>query len=335
MIFDAHGRRLRYLRISVTDRCNLECAYCTPARGIRLFPPDQMLSYEEIERVARIAVTLGLNHIRLTGGEPLVRRDFCCLVRRLARIPGLADLSLTTNGILLEGLAPSLQGAGIKRVNINLNTLEEERFRRITGGGELSQALAGVRAALKAGLHPVKINVVLFADESGEPPEADILGFGEMSRNLPAHIRFIEWMPLLEESASLTGCGQGKNGLRPLFADWAKGVLCRLGELHPCPGPAGSGPARYFRYAGAEGSIGFITPLSAPFCAECSRLRLTSTGRLRLCLLDRKEVDLRAALRSGAQEEEIAALFLEAAREKPACHPAEAAGVASMRQIGG
>ncbi len=327
MIVDSLGRQLRYLRISVTDRCNLRCIYCTPEQGIALSPSGEILTYEEIEWVARVAVSLGLQHIRLTGGEPLVRKDFCSLVQRLSRIPGLTDLSLTTNGILLPALAQSLKGAGLGRVNISLDTLEKERFRRLTRGGEISQPLAGIQAALEAGLSPVKINMVLFADAAGEPPEAEVIDFAEMSRRLPVHVRFIEWMPLAERL--------NVNGLRPVPAEWAWRTLRRVGELQSYAGPGGSGPARYFRYTGAAGSLGFISPLSAPFCVECSRLRLTSTGGLKLCLFHEQEIDLRGPLRAGASEEELAALFQEAARVKPASYSTGKSRLAGMCQIGG
>ncbi|NIM06994.1 MAG: GTP 3',8-cyclase MoaA [Armatimonadetes bacterium] len=332
-MFDSHGRCIRYLRISVTDRCNLRCIYCMSERRICLSDLEHILTYEEIERVVRIATSLEIGFIRLTGGEPLVRREVCSLVKRLSRIPGLTDLSLTTNGTLLEPLASSLQKAGLKRVNISLDTLDEGRFSCLTRGGDLSCVRAGIYAALNAGLEPVKINVVLFADENGEPPENDILGFAEMSRNLPLHVRFIEWMPAFGEYQH--NGGDGRDAMKPLSENWAKKVLSRLGKLYPYSGPVSGGPARYFRYAGAAGSIGFIAPLSAPFCGECSRLRLTSTGKLRSCLLHDGEVDLRRPMRNGATDAEIVALFLRAAQQKPASYSPEAASSASMSWIGG
>lgn len=324
MIFDSFGRRLRYLRISVTDRCNLRCVYCRPEAGVRLYPHDEILSYEEIERVARVAVGLGMDSLRLTGGEPLVRKDICHLVEQLSRIEGLADLSLTTNGLLLGKLAGPLRAAGLRRVNISLDTLDEVRFARLTRGGEIGQALAGLGAALAAGLEPVKLNVVLFAEAEGQPTAADILAFAEMSRSLPVHVRFIEWMPLN---------GQRQAGDPAAERVWR--ILAGLAELQQTPGPQGNGPARYFRYEGAAGTVGFITPQSAPFCDRCSRLRLTSTGKLKLCLLQEQELDLREPLRGGADDEQLAALFRQAAQNKPAGYPKEIAELASMCQIGG
>lgn len=288
-------------------------------------PSEDILTYEEIERVARAAVALGVDSIRLTGGEPLVRREICSLVERLARIPGLADLSLTTNGLLLQPLADSLRAAGLRRVNISLDALEEERFRRLTGG-DVSQVLAGIEAALEAGLEPVKLNVVLLAEKANEFSEADILLFIEMTRKRPLHVRFIEWMPV---NGGVAG------DFRPVLASEVKKALLRIGELIPFTGPVGSGPARYYRFAEAAGSIGFIAPLSAPFCDKCSRLRLTSTGRLKPCLLDAAEIDLRTPLRAGAGDAEIAALFQQAACRKPASYCNGKAASAYMCQIGG
>lgn len=324
MIFDSFGRQLRYLRISVTDRCNLRCVYCRPEAGVRLYPHGEILSYEEIERVARVAVGLGMDSLRITGGEPLVRKDICHLVERLSRIEGLADLSLTTNGLLLGELAGPLRAAGLWRVNISLDTMDRERFARLTRGGEIGQALAGLGAALAAGLEPVKLNVVLFAEAEGQPTAADILAFAEMSRSLPVHVRFIEWMPLN---------GQRQAGDPAAERVWR--ILAGLAELQQTPGPQGNGPARYFRYEGAAGTVGFITPQSAPFCDRCSRLRLTSTGKLKLCLLQEQELDLREPLRGGADDEQLAALFRQAAQNKPAGYPKEIAELASMCQIGG
>jgi len=327
MLFDSQGRQLRCLRISITDRCNLRCIYCMPEEGIALSPPEEILSYEEIERLARLAVPLGLVNIRLTGGEPLVRKDICLLVDRLSRISGLADLSLTTNGVLLEPLARPLRQAGLKRVNVSLDTLDRERFYRLTRGGDIDQTLAGLQAALNAGLKPLKINVVLFADRAGNLPDSDVVAFSEMSRSLPVHIRFIEWMSF--------HAAPSPDGPRPVPAGWAWKRLAAEGKLEPFPGPEGSGPARYFRYPRARGSIGFITPLSAPFCGECSRLRLTTAGVLKSCLFQNHGIDLRQALRSGASDAEIAALFLQAARTKPPSYLAARIERFSMCQIGG
>ena len=330
MITDSLGRQLRYLRVSVTDRCNLRCAYCMPQSGIELLPADELLSYEEIARLVGVAVSLGVDTVRLTGGEPLVRKDLPHLIRRLRALPGLADLSLTTNGTLLAAQAPLLKEAGLQRVNISLDSLDPARYQRLTCGGDLADVLAGIDAALAAGLGPVKLNAVLFADGSASPSPEEILAFGRLTLARPMHVRFIEWM---------AGCSplslQGDDAFPPTSADRIQQLLLQLGELAPDPGPPGSGPAHYFRYPGAPGTLGFITPLSVPFCPACSRLRLTSDGKLRLCLLHQAALDLRTPLRAGVSDAELATLFRQAALLKPAAYPSSPVGQTSMYRIGG
>lgn len=306
-IHDRCGRQIDYLRVSVTDRCNLRCRYCLPADGLKLASPAQVLSYEEIERVVRVACGLGIRRVRLTGGEPLVRRELERLIGKLSAIPGLTDLSLTTNGILLADRAASLKEAGLHRVNISLDSLDPERYRWLTRRGRLGQVLAGAEAALAAGLDPVKLNVVALPDD-GEA----LIPLAEMSITRPLHVRFIELMP----------CPSARTGWQGLLScEQILERLRRLGELSPAPAPAGGGPARYYRYPGARGTIGVIAAISGPFCSQCNRLRLNSVGRLHPCLFSGEGVDLRAILRSGGGEHQIARAIEQAAQCKPDGYP--------------
>ncbi len=284
------GHIIDYLRVSVTDRCNLRCVYCMPPGGVEFVAHQDILSYEEIALFVRVAAGLGFSKVRLTGGEPLVRRGVPGLVAQLAAVPGIAGISMTTNGILLPRFAAELKQAGLTRVNISLDTLDADRYRRLTRGGSFEQVLAGVESAFAAGLTPVKINVVLTEETL---PELE--GFAEMTRARPLHVRFIEWMPIGE-------CGPTSPGNSPT-RDRVIAHLRRLGPLEPVVSPGGWGPARYFAFPGHAGSIGFISAMSDHFCADCNRLRLTADGRLKNCLFSNDEVDVHAALRSGDEEE--------------------------------
>lgn len=327
---DRFARSIDYLRISVTDRCNLRCGYCMPAEGIASRAHEQILRYEEIATVARVAAGLGVTHIRLTGGEPLVRLGIVDLVRLLALIPGIDDLAMTTNGTLLAGCAQQLAGAGLRRVNISLDTLDPQQYQQITRRGHLADALDGIRAARAAGLAPVKINAVIIRGMNDD----QILPLAAQAMSDGWHLRFIEWMPL--GAATMPS------------ADWRQPVVTgaeirgaiedAFGPLQPDDSLAGAGPARTWRLPGAAGSIGFITPVSDHFCASCNRLRLTADGQLRPCLLANQEIDLRAALRRGADEMEIRELLLQAIALKPQCHHLSSPEPVSgrlMSQIGG
>ena len=309
---DVYSRAINYLRISVTDRCNLRCIYCMPEEGIAWQSHDSILRYEEIETVVRAAAALGVTKLRLTGGEPLVRPDVVSLVAMLARIPGIDDLSMTTNGILLPRYAQALARAGLCRVNISLDTLRPERFERIARLGHLEDALAGIASAQRAGLQPVKLNTVVVRGVNDD----EVLDLARKTVSDGWNVRFIEWMPVGEQALA-----EGK---------WARGVVtgqeirnaieAELGALEPAlPGPGG-GPARYFRVRGAKGTLGFITPVSDHFCFRCNRLRLTADGQLRPCLLSDQEIDLRTPLRQGAGVEEIKVLLLQGIERKPKEH---------------
>jgi len=306
---DAFNRPISYLRVSVTDRCNLRCVYCMPPEGVPWRSHEEVLRYEEIETVVRAAAELGISKVRLTGGEPLVRKGLVDLVAMLARIPGIDDLTMTSNGTLLASYAEELKAAGLKRVNISLDTLKPERFRRITRLGELSDTLEGIAAAKEAGLVPVKINVVVIRGLNDD----EVVDFARLTSAPDWHVRFIEVMPLGDNA------NWAENGYVPM--DRVRERIEReLGELKPARLGAGGGPARYYRLPGAQGTIGFITPISEHFCYQCNRLRLTADGKLRPCLLSDYEIDLRTPLRQGATIEEVKRLIVQAVRAKPERH---------------
>lgn len=307
---DAYNRPISYLRISITDRCNLRCVYCMPPQGVAWRPHEEILRYEEIETIVRAAAELGISKIRLTGGEPLVRAGVVDLVRTLARIPGIDDLTMTTNGILLARYAADLAAAGLHRVNVSLDTLDPARFHSITRLGQLDDVLAGIEAAHAAGLEPVKINTVVMRGMNDD----EVVDLARQTMEAGWNLRFIEVMPV----------GNGISG------DWREQLVTAreirakiegaLGELEPAKMSAGNGPARYYRLPGADGTLGFITPISEHFCYHCNRLRLTADGQLRPCLLSDKEIDLRTPLRRGASVEEIKELLLHGIAVKPMEH---------------
>lgn len=320
---DSHSRLIDYLRVSVTDRCNLRCIYCMPPEGVALHEHDDMLTFEEIVAVVTAGAELGIRKVRLTGGEPLVRLGLCDLVRALSRIDGIQDLSLSTNGTLLREYAAVLKAAGLRRVNISLDSLKPERYRQITGLGSLADALDGIQAAREADLTPIKINTVVMRGVNDD----ELRDIAALARSRGWSIRFIEKMPLAGNEAGYVSS-----------ADVRRQLDC-LGRLVPESAEAQNGPAKCYRLSGTAGSIGFISPMSEPFCSTCNRLRLTSTGVLRPCLLsDVGAVDLRAALRAGADRAGIQALLLGAAKCKPGRHSLEASGSSPgthMSQIGG
>jgi cyclic pyranopterin phosphate synthase len=309
---DSFNRPISYLRISVTDRCNLRCTYCMPPGGVPLRSHRDILRYEEIETVVRAAAELGISKVRLTGGEPLVRPGVIDLVRMLAAVPRVDDLSMTSNGTLLRRHALDLAAAGLMRVNISLDTLRPERFRSITRQGALSDALAGIDAAHSAGLMPVKINVVVMAGVNDD----EVTEFARKTRDAGWHVRFIELMPVGECSP----VGDAWPDLVVAAAQIRDEIEAMYGPLEPVTAAVGGGPARYYRLPEADGTIGFITPVSDHFCTGCNRLRLTADGQLRLCLLSDFELDLRGPLREGAGVEDIKSLLLQGIRRKPMHH---------------
>jgi GTP 3',8-cyclase len=305
---DAFGRVIDYLRISVTDRCNLRCIYCRPSTGDSPADYRNLLTYEEIARVSQVAARLGVGKLRITGGEPLIRHDLPSLVELLAKIEGISDISLTTNGLLLKKLAFSLAGAGLKRVNVSLDSLRPDRYKEITRGGEIHDVLDGILESERAGLLPVKINMVPMRGVNDD----EIDDFAYLTVNTHLHVRFIEFMPI-----------GAKDLWRPdkyISSDEIKESVSKIGPLIPVKARR-SGPARYFRFEGAAGVIGFISPVTHHFCGSCNRLRLTCEGRIRPCLFSETEIDLLPALRYGAPDEEIERLLRLAVEVKPERHP--------------
>ena len=326
-LVDAFGRRLTYLRVSVTDRCNFRCTYCLPEDADFPFGDRAFLSPEEIETIVGTLVRLGIRRVRLTGGEPLVRKDILEIARRLKALPGLENLALSTNGTGLERMAPALKEAGVDRVNISVDTLDTERFREITRRGDLEEVWRGVEAALAAGLDPVKLNAVLLAD--GGLDDAERLA--ALTLDQPLHVRFIEMMPT-----------EVNHHLQPggfLSADTARArIEERFGRLVPTEIGSRTGPAKAFRFPGSLGTVGFITPLSHTFCAECNRLRLTARGELRLCLFADRTYPLRPLLAAPDPQAALEAEILRVLQEKPAEHmltQGNYGNLASFMQIGG
>ena len=308
LLADAFKRPISYLRISVTDRCNLRCTYCMPEAGLPWIPNADILSFDEIEHIVRAAAGVGVRSIRLTGGEPLVRPHLVDLVRRLSAIDCIDDIALSTNGLLLADMVRDLAAAGLNRVNISLDTLQPDRFQAIARRPGLERVLAGIDAAIAAGLAPVKLNCVIMKGTNDD----EILDFAALARDRNVFVRFIEMMPVLENVAD-----QKDQYLS------AADILDRIrasSSLQPVDGPGGNGPARYFAEPGALGAVGVISPLSHDYCDTCNRVRLTADGRLRLCLFGDYEIDLRTPTRAGAGEPEIAALFRGGMLIKPERH---------------
>jgi len=333
---DPFNRPINYLRISVTDRCNLRCVYCLPPEGISLLHHSEILTYEEISTIAGLAAELGINKLRLTGGEPLVRARLSELVGMLAGIEGIDDISLTTNGILLKDYAAELKQAGLKRVNVSLDSLNQRKFQRIARHDKLNDVLQGIEAAKRCGLNPVKVNMVVMRGINDD----EVIDFARLTITEGWHVRFIELMPFAVDNPPDGHSVAGKGSLHPGFlsADHIRERLTVLGKLEPTPSITGNGPARYFRFSKASGTVGFITPISRHFCFSCNRLRLTAEGKLRPCLLSDSEVDLRQPLRSGASPRKLKNVINGAIKAKPRQHEldrGQGSGKRMMSQVGG
>ena len=297
-LVDSYGRIHTNLRIGVTDRCNIRCFYCMPEADVKFVPRSEILDFEEIERFVRIAVGLGIDKVRVTGGEPLVRRDLPVLIRRLAAIPEIRDLALTTNGVLLPELAEPLYEAGLRRINVHLDTLDRERFREITRRDDLDKVLAGIEAVKRLGYGPIKLNAVAVKNLV----EPDIVPLARFARENRFEVRFIEFMPLDAQ--------QLWDRTKVLLADDIVGILSReIAPLIPIPDADPRAPALEYSFADGIGTVGFIASVSRPFCLNCNRLRLTADGKLRYCLFAIDEDDVKGPLRGGASDEEIAALI--------------------------
>ena len=336
-LIDRFGRLHNNLRISVTDRCNIRCFYCMPADTVEFMPKEHLLRFEEIERIVRVATRLGIDRIRLTGGEPLVRRDLHILVRQLAAVPGIRDIGLTTNGILLEEQAQLLRDAGLKRLNISLDALDAEIFRAVTRREGYERVLVGIEAARKAGFSPIKLNAVSIRGLT----ENQIVPFGRLARETETVVRFIEFMPLDSD-------GQWQRE-KVLFAHEIIAILeSEFGPLRPIVPQqllpvigtvTTQAPAQDYEFADGRGRIGLIASVSQPFCASCNRFRLTADGKFRNCLFSLEETDVKTTMRSGGTDEEIARLMLECIAAKNEGHEINSANFVQpdrpMHSIGG
>ena len=306
MMIDAHGRKINYLRLSVTDRCNLRCRYCMPADGVPLLPRGEILSYEELFLIARTAVSLGIEKIRVTGGEPLVRRGILGFLSRLAGIPGLRQLVLTTNGLLLEEMAAPMKSAGVQRLNISIDSLIPENFRGITRGGEVSRVLSGIAAAEAVGF-PIKLNMVVMRGIN----DHEVVDFAALTLKKTYTVRFIEFMPSGgEEGDWRSHVVPGREILEQIANRYPFDEISR-GEL--------AGPAKDFRIRGAAGTIGVITPVTGHFCDGCNRIRVTASGMARGCLFSDAETDLKPSLR-GNDPSELEKVLLRIVGTKPDKH---------------
>ncbi len=324
---DRHGRNINYLRISITDRCNLRCRYCMPYTGVEKVEHVSILSLEEIARLVRVAAGAGIRKVRLTGGEPLVRRNVAQLVRYIKEVPEIDDISLTTNGVLFSGMAEELKAAGLDRVNFSLDSLVPEKFQYITRVGNLDTVREAIDKALDLNLHPVKINTVLIRGFN----DNEIMAFADLAYRRPLHVRFIEFMPI--------GDLQYWNRDNIVTSRETKNIITRHYRLAEAKKIKGSGPARYYNLEGGQGSVGFISPMSNHFCSECNRIRMTADGKLRGCLYDKREVDLKQAMLYGASDEQLREIFMETISSKPDKHNMNngwgAENRRKMYQIGG
>ena len=326
-MIDGFGRRIEYLRVSVTDKCNLRCVYCMPEEGLPWLRREQLLTYEEIAQLVAAMAPMGLRRVRITGGEPLVRRDVPELAALLARVPGIDDLSLSTNAVLLEEQADALRAAGVRRVNVSLDSLRPDRVDALARRPRASaRIMAGLDAAERVGFDPIKVNVVLMRGSNDD----EIADFAALTRERPWHVRFIELMPtganLALSANAFISCGEALSRLR------------RIDRLESAAGPRGNGPATYYRFPGAPGTVGVITPMSHDYCDRCNRMRLTADGQLRPCLFGHIQTDLRGPLRRG---EPLAPLIEETLRIKPERHhlvqgsAVGSGGLVALSQTGG
>lgn len=326
-MLDGQGREINYLRVSVTDRCNLRCQYCMPETGISHVGHNDILSLEEIARLVRVGSSIGIRKIRLTGGEPLVRRNISQLVHYINDIKEIDDIAMTTNGILFESIAEELKAAGLKRVNFSLDSMVAEKYRYITRSGDLSAVLDSIEKALALELHPIKINTVIIKGFN----DNEIMDFANMAFKYPLHIRFIEFMPigdlLFWKKDRLMNSQEIKQRIEQKY------ILEESSKIE------GSGPASYFKINGGTGSVGFISPMSNHFCARCNRIRMTAEGKLRACLYEQGETDLKPALKRSSDDEELRQLFIATLNAKPRKHHMQSGwgedNRRKMYQIGG
>jgi cyclic pyranopterin phosphate synthase len=326
---DRFGREIDYLRLSVIDHCNLRCVYCMPLRGLTFVPSDELLRADEIELVARAAVEVGFRKFRLTGGEPTLRLDIVDIVKRVASIEGVADVAMTTNAVLLPRLAKPLADAGLGRVNIHVDTLHPERLKKLMRFGTVGEIMAGIQAAEEAGLNPIKINCVVTRDYN----DGDVVDLARHALEREWHVRFIELMPL--------GGGEAAHAALSQFVpsrETRQRIEAELGVLVAIPPASAADESRNFRFESGRGVVGFISPVSEPYCGACNRMRLTADGKFHLCLLNDDELDVKRAIRSGGGRDAVAAILRKAVLAKPTGHRLDE-GVSTeeraMFQIGG
>ncbi|WP_350343582.1 GTP 3',8-cyclase MoaA [Proteinivorax tanatarense] len=321
---DNYGRKIDYIRVSLLDRCNLRCSYCMPSSGVELMEHNKMITYEELIIILRASAKLGIKSVRLTGGEPLIKKGFLPFVKTVSKIPGIEDIALTTNGTLLSEMAKDLKDSGINRLNISLDTLQKEKFKKITGFDKLSETLAGIDKAIDLGFEPIKLNVVLLKNYNLE----EIGDFVKLTIDKPLHVRFIEMMPL----------GQVTDNWKASYISWEDVLADVKNKFNICKtkGPQGKGPASYYHVPSAKGTLGFISAVSNHFCDECNRLRVTSDGKLKTCLFSDGEVDLKAAANTNDVDKVIEALK-NGIKQKPRGHDIDRDTTTHrfMSQIGG
>jgi cyclic pyranopterin phosphate synthase len=326
-LIDRYNRNLSYLRISITDRCNLRCRYCMPDGKTDKLAQESLLTYEEILRLAGIAVRLGVTKIRLTGGEPLLRKNIHDFIPRLTGIQGVEDVSLTTNGVYLKDHLQMLKQGGIKRINISLDTLQREKFKRLAGLDRWEKVREGIELASEMNFHPIKLNMVVMKGVNDD----EVADMAKLSLKYPYHIRFIEYMPI-------SICSQG-SGLQGVPVHRIKDQLKGLGKMILVNKGNDDGPAVRYRFEGGLGEIGFISAMSQHFCDSCNRMRLTADGHIRACLLSNDQEDIKTPLRNGAGDQELAEIFLRAAHKKERKHLFTSNGniaiSAQMSSIGG
>jgi len=307
-MLDGYNRQINYLRISLTDRCNLRCFYCRGVSDFSFIDHSEILTYEEFLHLARLALKLGVDRFRLTGGEPLVRKGAARFISQIISLPGVKDVSLTTNGILLEKYINELKEAGLRRINISLDTLDREKYQKITGYNGLSQVLSGLELAVRTGFNPVKVNTVILRDFNDD--RESLSRFINLTFNWPVHLRFIELMDFSPVKGLFVSATE-------IFKKLKDNRLIKEAELEPVF-VEGSGPAaHHYRLPGMKGTFGFIAPYSHHFCGTCNRLRLTADGQLRTCLFSNRSYDIKAMMRQGASDEEIITLLKKALAEKP------------------
>ena len=326
---DRFGRQINYLRLSLIDHCNLRCVYCMPLRGLSFVPSPELLTAAEIETVARAAVAVGFHKFRLTGGEPTLRPEIVEITQRIASVAGVEDLAMTTNGILLPRLAKPLRDAGLKRLNIHVDTLHPERLKKLMRFASIEEMEAGIAAAEEAGLVPIKLNATVTRDYN----DMDVVELARRAKDRDWHVRFIELMPL--------GGGETAHVALSQFvptAETRRRIEAELGPLEELPPSSAADESRNFRFAGGKGVVGFISPVSEPYCGSCNRMRLTADGKFHLCLLNDDELDVKQALRSGGGQAAVEQILLKAVGLKPTGHRLDE-GVSprtrSMFQIGG